>query len=178
MKGAAALWAATYAVVAQYVFNDWNFAGSLMVLVMVDTATGIRASLVLRQHQSGRLRQVFSKLFQYGAALVCCHVLTSHLVDGHANTIFQVVAPGFKASLYLLLLWTETISIEENLNKTGQGFLPKWVRSKMASWTESGEVSVATAVKQTANVTTVAQQVTITTPTPAPADQTNEDPTL
>lgn len=139
MKGAAALWASFFALVTQYVFDDWSFAGYLMVLVMVDTATGIRASLILKQHTSGRLRQVFSKLFQYTAALVCCHVLTSHLVDGHANPIFQVIAPGFKAALYLLLLWTEVVSIEENLQKTNQGFLPKWIRNKMASWIESGD---------------------------------------
>lgn len=153
-----------------YVFNDWNFAASLMVLVAVDTMTGVWASLVLREHNSRKLRQLFSKLVQFGAALIVAHVMRSYQVAGESSTLFSLVAPAFQGGIYLTLLWSEVISVEENLNKIGRGFLPSWIRKRMAGWMETGvipDLKTETKVTQTPTETKVEQTVTVATPAPS-----------
>lgn len=135
-----ALLGAAGQLLGTFVFNDIAFLGYLLVAVGLDTISGFWASLVLKTHSSNKLRQVFSKLGQYGIALVAVHALTSFKVGGEANLFVQYIAPSFKGAVYTLMMWAETLSIEENLNKLGRGFLPKWVRRKMEAWTESGEL--------------------------------------
>lgn len=123
-----------------YVFSDVSFLGYLAVAIFLDTVTGIWASLYLRNHSSNKLRQVFSKLAQYAIALVAVHVLTSFKVGGEANLFVTYVAPSFKGAVYTLMIWAETLSVDENLGKMGRGFLPKWVRKRMDQFIESGKV--------------------------------------
>lgn len=124
----------------KYVFNDWDFVGYLVVAVFIDTLSGIYASWVKRTLFSFKLRQICKKLGEYFFVLIIVHVLTHHLVDGEPNFWAQIVFPGFKGFIYLLIIGCELMSVEENLKKVGKGFLPNWFRSRMESLQEDGTI--------------------------------------
>lgn len=123
-----------------YIFNDWNVLTSLMVLVAIDTGTGVYAAW--RTSTSGvysfKLRSIFEKLWYYFIGFVVIHVLTNHLVDGEPNPAFIQIFPYFKGLLYFLMLGAEALSIDENASIVGYGFLPKWFRKKYNQVKEEG----------------------------------------
>jgi hypothetical protein len=124
-----------------FVFSDWNFTGYLMVAVMLDTATGIRASLMLHNHASFPLRALGNKLWQYAGGLVVGHLITQHLIAGQPNPVMELVGPFFKGGLYLLMLWAEILSADENLKRAGgPGFLPRFIARRMAAFEETGRI--------------------------------------
>ena len=136
-------------LVRHYVFDDFNFVGYLIVLLVLDTITGVRASLIRRTHNSRQFRQVFRKICEYAVVLVVVHVLTSPEVDGQKldHEFFKVSVAALKFSMYLGLLWAEAKSIDENLRRAGgRGMpLPAWFRRMMADLDENGPAALRTA---------------------------------
>lgn len=126
----------------KYVFDDWNFLGFLIVAMIIDTATGVSASLVARSHNSRQMRQLFRKLNEYGAALVLLHLLCSIEVDGQKlqHIIFAYGRVGLKYFVYTSLIWTEVKSVDENLRRSGGNGLPfpPWLRQRFDDLAERG----------------------------------------
>ncbi len=130
-----------------YVLDDFNFVGFLIVFLVLDTATGVRASLIRRTHNSRQFRQVFRKIYEYAVVLVVVNGLTSLEIDGkplNDHEFFLIGAKLLKAAVYIGLLWTETKSIDENLRRAGgNGMpLPTWFRRMMADLDERGPVAL------------------------------------
>jgi phage-related holin len=123
-----------------YIFDDWQMINFLLVLIMVDTVTGVYAAW--KTSTSGvysfRLRSIFEKLWYYFVGFIVVHVLTAHLVDGQPNPAMIQVVPYFKGLIYFLMLGAEALSIDENAAMVGRGFLPPWFRKKYNKVKEEG----------------------------------------
>lgn len=124
----------------KYVFSDWDFIGFLAIAVIVDTLSGVYVNAKLGRIHSFKMRSVFEKLQQYAVGLIIIHGIASHLVDNSPNPIVQLVVPYIKGSTYLYMLVCEAISVEENLQRIGKGYLPRWIRSKLLDFKATGQV--------------------------------------
>lgn len=100
--------------IQKYVYNDWNFLTSLLILMFLDLVTGVaKAYKIGKIVTSTGLRDTLIKIFQYGVALIVIHVLVSFQVDGKAMTILNYADEAG----YTFLIVIEAKSIFENLQK-------------------------------------------------------------
>ncbi|QCR23073.1 phage holin family protein [Pontibacter sp. SGAir0037] len=126
--------------VNKYIFADWDFIPYLVVIITIDTFTGVYANWKLGKLHSFKMRSLFEKIQMYAVGLIIIHGIASHLVDGSPNKLVLLVAPYLKNSMYLFMLACEALSVEENLNKIGKSYLPKWIRKKLLDYKETGVV--------------------------------------
>ncbi len=131
------------AFISKYLFADWSYTGFLLIVIFLDTVTGIWAAGKLGQIYSKSLRKQFcEKILQYGIALILVHGFSSHLVDGEPNPVLQMVVPYFKGFMYMLFYTAEAMSVDENLGKLGFKLFPKWIRKRMLNFNENGELPI------------------------------------
>lgn len=125
----------------KYVFSDWNALAFLMVLFLIDTSLGMARSFRQGRFHSRGMRQMFTKLRDYGVGIVVAHVLSSIQVDGQLLPFAPYMAIGFKGCIYFFILIIETKSIDENLRGLGgKGLpLPNFLRKGMTDWEETGQ---------------------------------------
>lgn len=126
--------------VNMYVFDDWSFIPFLVVAISIDTLTGVYANAKLGRLHSFKMRSLFEKVQMYAVGLIIIHGISSHLVDGSPNPIVQTLVPFLKGAFYVYMLFCEGLSIEENLQKIGKSYLPKWIKSKMLDYQETGKL--------------------------------------
>lgn len=105
-------WAA--AIIRKYVFSDWEFAGFLVVLVIIDTVSGMAAAKKEGVFSSKKMKGVVYKVIGYGLALSAIHVLTHFTVQGRPSTVLALVMVHADAILYAFVVFREVISIDEN----------------------------------------------------------------
>ncbi|WP_299755298.1 phage holin family protein [uncultured Pontibacter sp.] len=128
----------------KYVFSDWDFVPFLAVAITIDTLTGVYVNAKLGRIHSFRMRSLFEKLQMYVVGLIIIHGLASHLVDGSPNQLVQLIVPFGKGAFYFYMLACEAISVEENLQRIGKGYLPKWIKTKLMDYKETGRVEQRT----------------------------------
>jgi len=124
----------------KYVFSDWDFVPFLAVAVTIDTLTGVYVNAKLGRIHSFKMRSLFEKLQMYVVGLIIIHGLASHMIDGSPNPVVHLVVPFLKGGFYAYMLACEAISIEENLQRIGKGYLPKWIKRKLVDYKEDGKV--------------------------------------
>ncbi|WBO86249.1 phage holin family protein [Hymenobacter yonginensis] len=125
----------------KYIFNDWNALAFLMVLFLLDTGLGMARSFRQGRFHSRGMRQMFTKLRDYGVGIVVAHVFCNIEVDGSKFPWAEYMAFGVKGAIYFFILLIETKSIDENLRGLGGlGLpLPKFLRRGMTDWEETGQ---------------------------------------
>lgn len=123
----------------KYVFSDWDFVPFLAVAITIDTLTGVYVNGKLGRIHSFKMRSLFEKLQMYVVGLIIIHGLATHVVDGSPNQLVQVIVPFLKGGFYFYMLACEAISIEENLQRIGKGYLPKWIKTKLMDYKETGK---------------------------------------
>lgn len=125
----------------KYIFRDWNGLAFLMVLFLIDTALGMARSFRQGRFHSRGMRQMFTKLRDYGVGVIVAHVFCNLEIDGHKLPWEQFMSMGVKGLIYLAILIIETKSIDENLRGLGgHGLpLPKFFRQGMTDWEETGQ---------------------------------------
>jgi hypothetical protein len=90
-----------------------GLAISLGSLVLLDTATGIVASLVnRRKFRTTRLRRMFIKLFAYFALALLMALVFTHIGEDHA------VQAGAVTIIFGLCIVAEATSVVENIART------------------------------------------------------------
>ena len=124
----------------KYVFNDWNALAFLMVLFLLDTTLGMARSFRQGRFHSRGMRQMFTKLRDYGVGIVVAHVFSALEIDGLRVPWAEYMSLGVKFTIYLFILLIETKSIDENLRGLGGGGLPlpRFLRQGMSDWEETG----------------------------------------
>ena len=75
-------------LVETYVFSDWQFIGSLIVLVILDTVTGAWKHWHKGTISSRGFGEFCKKLILYGCVLIVTHTLISFRVRGEVNVLF------------------------------------------------------------------------------------------
>lgn len=128
------------ALFEKFVFNDWNALAFLMVLFLLDTLLGMARSFHQGRFHSRGMRQMFTKLRDYGVGIVVAHVFSAIEIDGSRVPWADYMSLGIKFAIYLMILIIEAKSIDENLRGLGgQGLpLPKFLRKGMTDWEETG----------------------------------------
>ena len=105
------------ALIKKYVFSDWEFAGFLAVLVIIDTVSGMAAAKKTGVFSSKKMKGVVYKVIGYGLALSAIHVATHFTVQGKPSTILAQIMVHADAILYAVVVFREVISIDENCAK-------------------------------------------------------------
>ncbi|RSK44710.1 phage holin family protein [Hymenobacter perfusus] len=125
----------------KYIFNDWSALGFLMVLFLIDTLLGMARSFRQGRFHSRGMRQMFTKLRDYGVGIVVAHVFSAIEIDGSRVPWADYMSLGVKFTIYLFILIIEAKSIDENLrNLGGMGLpLPRFLRKGMQDWEETGQ---------------------------------------
>jgi phage-related holin len=133
---AAAGWvlAPIVAFVERYLWNDWEFAAALAVLITLDTLCGLVRAWKHHRLNSQCLNGLLLKVFAYGAALVMVHTISHHTVHGKPNSLLADVVPWLDAALYGAILFREALSIHEHLAALGYSVLPVWALRRLTSW--------------------------------------------
>lgn len=108
-----------FSVFEKYLFADWHFLISLLIIVTLDTGLGIYNSIVEKKFSSRRFAPLLKKLAVYLTLCILAHQLI-HLDFGYANWLLSTLRYG----VYMSMIVRETLSIFENAGKLGYG-LPK-----------------------------------------------------
>lgn len=91
----------------KYVFADWEFAGFLFTLVMIDTLIGVFRAIRNRDFDIKELTEFVEKIVLYSAGLAVGHSISHYTTEGERILIFVFV----KDAIYTALLIRETVSI-------------------------------------------------------------------
>lgn len=97
-----------------FIFNDWNFAVSLFLLITLDTAVGGVAHILNRDF-SGQIfyKKLAKKLFAIVMTILSIGVLKNAVISGNQN----VLSSWIDASLYAVMMGFEGASILKNTYK-------------------------------------------------------------
>ncbi|WP_375435092.1 bacteriophage holin [uncultured Hymenobacter sp.] len=125
-------------LVRTYLFDDWQFLGFLLTLVVVDTVTGVLRGWQKRQVSSRAFSRFFVKLLVYLSLLILAHVMTSFTIKGEVNVFFQ----WFDTFVYCAMMARETLSVLENLATIAPEFVPKVLLKRLALFSEDPEAAL------------------------------------
>lgn len=121
-------------VFEEYVFNDWQFIITVMILLVVDTITGVWKGYKAKQLSSYKFRDVLKKAALYLMLIVIANVVSRYTVQGQANVLLQWV----DNTVYALITITELLSILENMGALGVR-IPVWLLKRLRDFTETGK---------------------------------------
>ncbi len=96
----------------RYIFNDWDFLISLMLLFILDTIIGSLAAMVegIFKPTIGA-RRFGLKLIGYTMTVACIGIMDNTLIAGRANWLEGVI----DASAYAILIAFEGASVLKNI---------------------------------------------------------------
>ena len=98
--------------IEQYIFNDWNFLITVVVLIFVDAIVmTFRALTELEYKIVDAFKQFASKTFATVFTIMCISVIDLALIRGETNIIIEWVNGGF----YAVLLVFFGVSILKNI---------------------------------------------------------------
>ena len=120
--------------IEKYLFADWQFIGSLIVLVVLDTITGIWKHWTHNTISSKGFGQFCKKLILYGCVLIVTHTLVSFRVKGEPNLVFGWI----DTIVYSAIIVREALSIFENVAAIYPDLLPKWLLKKLRDFDSTG----------------------------------------
>ena len=98
-------------IVNVYLFSDWEFMISLLIITHIDTVLGVWLAVRNQQVSSRGFAGYFHKHIIYALFLIMCHVLTHLKIDGKEVAFFNWVNNMF----YIAILVREAISILEKV---------------------------------------------------------------
>ncbi|MDF7810749.1 bacteriophage holin [Hymenobacter sp. YC55] len=125
-------------IVRTYLFDDWQFLGFLLTLIVVDTVTGVIRSWQRSQISSRGFSRFFTKVLVYLSLLVLAHVMTSFTIKGKVNVLFQ----WFDTFVYCVMMAREALSVLENLATMAPELVPKKLIKRLALFSEDPEAAL------------------------------------
>lgn len=130
-----AVWSTIAALVDTYMFSEWDFLPYLVVLVIVDTLTGVWKSLLQRNFNSYTFGAFITKAVLYAVYMVVLHGLTNFSDRKAVVALFEWV----QELGYAALIVRESISIIENLGAIKPGLVPRWILKRLKNFDETGK---------------------------------------
>lgn len=122
--------------VNKYLYDDWSFLISLVILISVDTALGFFKAWRNKVVSSKGFSDIITKLFLYSMTLITVHVLMNFTIKGKHPVLVGYVDDFVFTSLML----REAISIFENIALINPKIVPSWLLKKLKSFdSETGE---------------------------------------
>lgn len=124
--------------IEKYFWNDWSFLMFMIILVGIDTLTGMLYAWKQHTFSSKKINTIFTKICVYGLTLVTVHAISHHTVNNSPNSIIVEIVPYLDSVMYSFLVFREVLSINENMGKLGYPMLPKWVLRRFIDFDENG----------------------------------------
>lgn len=124
----------------KYVFNDWEFIARLIIIIIIDTALGLRVAWKYKKVSSEGFGQVLPKIFMYGALLVLTHNVRNFQVRGHDNELFT----WFDYAMYAGIVGKEALSIIEKCALLYPKRIPKFLLEKLRYFDDHGKLPPGT----------------------------------
>ena len=121
-------------VIDKYVFQDWQFVISLVIIITVDTFLGVYGSWKQGRFSSKGFSKFFEKVVIYFAVLILTHVMGTFKIDGEVNTLFS----WFDHFTYSAIMIREAISILENVGRIRPDLVPTGLLKKLKSLQDGG----------------------------------------
>lgn len=122
----------------QYIFNDWKFLPFLVVVMIVNTITGIWKSWKL--HTFSIFEMIpFAKIIIYALFMVIVHGLTYFSENDWVMTAFSWV----QQTCYAALIVRESVSTVENFGIISPGLIPKWILKRLKDFDDNGSFKVS-----------------------------------
>jgi phage-related holin len=99
-------------VIERYIFNDWDFLISLMLLFFLDTVVGSMAAIVEGIFKPTLGFKRFSmKLIGYTMTIICIGIMDNTLISGKANWLEGIVDAG----AFAVMISFEGASVLKNI---------------------------------------------------------------
>ena len=120
---------------SRFIFSDWEFLTFLVILVALDTLTGVVKAWKFARISSAGFTGVILKTFVYAVFVIVLHVLESFSEKEFVKTAFDWIGTlGYSA-----VIVRESISIIENLGVIYPTAIPKWILAKLKSFDDTGK---------------------------------------
>lgn len=132
---ASAAWATISPFINKYVFSDWDFLPFIVILVIVDTVTGIWKSVKKNDFSSYAFGAVLTKVILYALYFVVIHNLTNFSQNDFVITLFTWV----QQLGYAAIIVREAVSIIENMGIISPGLIPKWILKRLRQFDKDGK---------------------------------------
>jgi hypothetical protein len=96
----------------RYVFNDWDFLVSLMLLFFLDTFVGSVAAIIERDFRPTFGIRLFSlKLIGYTMTIICIGIMDNTLIAGKSNWLEGIIDSG----AFAIMIAFEGASVLKNI---------------------------------------------------------------
>lgn len=129
-----AAWATLSQFFNSYVFSDWDFLPFIVVLVVLDTFTGVWKSFKRNDFSSYSFGGFMTKVILYAVYLFVVHNLTNFSNKDTVKEIFSWV----EQLGYAAIIVRESISIIENIGAIRPNLLPKWILKRLRHFDDNG----------------------------------------
>lgn len=130
----AAFLAPMVGIFEKYIFDEWEFLGFIITIVVIDTATGLWKAVILKRANSTDFGGFIIKVVVYGLFLAVIHIIVAFPKSAVAKDIFAWVDDlGYSA-----LIVRESISIIENLGVIRPNLIPSWILRRLKEYDEKG----------------------------------------
>jgi len=123
--------------ISKYIFDEWQFLISLVILMVADTVLGFTAAWIHHEVSSKGVGMIFRKVFVYFWILITLHVMTYFIIHNEdaPTKIFAWVTMPF----YVAMVLREGISIFENAGKIDSKIIPTVILKRLKKFDEKGE---------------------------------------
>ena len=118
----------------KYVFNDWEFIFTLMVLIILDTLLGFYIAFKRREVSSDRFAKLFTKIIVYMVMLICSHAATTIKANG---TDIMLLA-WLDSVIYSGIVVREMLSLFEKCAIIQPNLVPQWIIKRLKQYNETG----------------------------------------
>jgi len=101
--------------IERYVFSDWSYLPSLMILIGIDFATGVTAAWKHNEAITSKgWRNTIVKIVQYASFLIVTHIIVNFELNGEK---VQLPIAWITEGAYVFLIAIEVKSVYENLTR-------------------------------------------------------------
>lgn len=118
----------------RYVFDDWAFFVTLMILVITDTGLGLYKAWRLKKVASNKFAKVFTKVLVYFALLVATHAAAHLKVNGKPD----VLLTWLDGVVYAGIVVRELLSIVEKAGALGV-IMPAFLMKRLRDFDDAGK---------------------------------------
>jgi toxin secretion/phage lysis holin len=121
--------------VDKYVFSDWEFIFTLVVLIVLDTVLGFYLAWKRKEVSSDGFAKLFKKLIVYIVLLICSH--TAATVKANGSEI--IMLNWLDSVIYSGIIVREILSLFEKCAVIQPNLVPQWILERLRNYNEKGE---------------------------------------
>lgn len=119
-----------------YVFADWHFVITLMVIIGADTALGLYVAYKHKHISSKGFAKMFNKVIVYMMFLICTHVATHISAQGKEVSLLS----WMDSAIYSAIVVREILSIFEKCALINPTLIPVWILKRLKYFDDTGNV--------------------------------------